>query len=88
VDNLITYEEWAALLGIEAAPVNMGGQKRQNNRRSFERIRRELRTAPKVSAQALSLRDVISNAEIAALLTRFSAKRVESRPTKVRKIKS
>jgi hypothetical protein len=75
---LVTIEEWAALMGVESVPVNGGMPDRQNNQPYYKSIR----MAPLESAPTPSLRDLISNEEIAALLAQFPVENEESTPVK------
>jgi hypothetical protein len=81
---LITTEEWAALMGTEPVPSNKGLSARQKKPLHFENIR----MAATESAPTRSLRDLISNEEIAALLSWFSEEFVESTPAKLKKARA
>jgi hypothetical protein len=70
--TFITNEEWAALLGIESVLVQEGAQTRQSKGRYHAGIRMQIRTTPMPLDPVLSIRDIISSEEIAALLALFA----------------
>jgi hypothetical protein len=85
---LITNEELVALLGIEPVLANTRTPSRRTIRRRSEIIRSQYRRVSAESAPTLSLRDIISSEEIAALLTLFAIEPMELVAVKVRKTKT
>jgi hypothetical protein len=81
---LITTEEWAALLGIEPVLAVKDTSDGHENLPDFSNIH----MVATESAPTRSLRDVISNEEISALLSDFPAECKELTPAKLRKRKA
>jgi hypothetical protein len=78
MEVLITNEEWDALLGIKPVPDVAGAPSSRTNRRGSGIIRSRYRMMPIETTPTLSLRDIISNEEIAALLTVFATEPMEA----------
>ncbi len=85
---LITNEEWAALLGTKSVRVNKGAHNGRKDRRRSEGILPQRRIVLTESPPTPSLRDLISNEEITALLARFPAANMKPASKRVYKRKN